>query len=201
MTLRCVVVEDQVMFLQLLVAMLRTQPALEVVATAQGVIEALSACQQHQPDLVILDLALPDGDGVEVIEALRDFPEPPQVIVLSGQASTFVCPGELRHLVRAVVDKTRAYGTLTQEIQLMLQPRGDQSASPVRGQLTQREQEVFALIGKGLPNRVIAEQLGLSLRTVETHRKNITAKIGTKGGDLVRLAALDLQMTIDSPAD
>lgn len=201
MTLRCVVVEDQVMFLQLLVAMLRTQPALEVVATAQGVMEALAACQQHQPDLVILDLALPDGDGVEVIEALLDFPDPPQVIVLSGQASTFVCPGSLRHLVRAVVDKTRAYGTLTQEIQLLLQPDGDQPASSVRTQLTQREQEVFTLIGKGLTNRVIAEQLGLSLRTVETHRKNITAKIGTKGGDLVRLAALDLQMTIDPAAN
>jgi DNA-binding NarL/FixJ family response regulator len=55
---------------------------------------------------------------------------------------------------------------------------------------------VFALIGRGLTNRAIAEQLGLSLRTVETHRKNITHKVGTKGGDLVRQAALALQMSL-----
>ncbi|MEB3332844.1 MAG: response regulator transcription factor [Synechococcaceae cyanobacterium] len=197
MALRCVVVEDQVMFLQLLVGMLRTQPSLEVVATAQGVVEALAACEQHRPDLVILDLALPDGDGIEVLEALREVPEPPQVIVLSGQASTFVCPRELSHLVRAVVDKTRAYNALTQEIQHLLEPEADGAGGPARTRLTLREQEVFALIGKGLTNRVIADQLGLSLRTVETHRKNITVKLGTKGGDLVRLAALDLQMTLD----
>jgi DNA-binding NarL/FixJ family response regulator len=56
---------------------------------------------------------------------------------------------------------------------------------------------VFGLIGKGCTNRAIAAQLGLSLRTVETHRKNITGKLGAKGGELVRLAALDLQMALD----
>jgi DNA-binding NarL/FixJ family response regulator len=56
---------------------------------------------------------------------------------------------------------------------------------------------VFSLIGKGHTNRAIAELLGLSLRTVETHRKNITVKMGAKGGELVRLAALNLQMALD----
>jgi DNA-binding NarL/FixJ family response regulator len=59
-----------------------------------------------------------------------------------------------------------------------------------------REQEVFNLIGQGLTNRTIASMLGLSLRTVETHRKNITVKKGAKGGELVRMAALDLQMDL-----
>ena len=87
MALRCVVVEDQVMFLQLLVAMLRTQPNLEVVATAQGVGEAIAVCAGHVPDLLILDLALPDGDGLDVLQFLRQQEEPPAVIVLSGQGS------------------------------------------------------------------------------------------------------------------
>jgi DNA-binding NarL/FixJ family response regulator len=194
MTLRCVVVEDQVMFLQLLVAMLRTQPQLEVVATAQGVQEALAVCQRHQPDLVILDLALPDGDGQAVIEALRQADQPPRVIVLSGQASTFFCGAELRPLVHAVVDKTRAYADLTAAIQPLLAAQTE--ADPTPAPLTSRERQVFALIGRGLTNRAIAEQLGLSLRTVESHRKNITHKVGTKGGDLVRQAALALQMSL-----
>ena len=196
--LRCVVVEDQVMFLQLLVAMLRTLPGLEVVATAQGLAEGIAACQDHRPELVILDLALPDGDGVELMAALAEAEKPPRVIVLSGQVSSFVCPRRLLPLVQAVVDKTRAYHDLRSEVQRLLDP---QAARPgeaeARGRLTARERQVFALIGKGCTNRLIAEQLGLSLRTVETHRKNITGKVGAKGGELVRLAALDLQMTLD----
>ncbi len=201
MALRCVVVEDQVMFLQLLVAMLRTQPNLEVVATAQGVEEALAVCAEHDPDLLILDLALPDGDGLSVVQALSHSEQPPVVIVLSGQASSFVCPRELTPLVQAVVDKTRAYADLSTEIQRLLRRTGEQEESApgaaVLSTLTLRERQVFSLIGKGHTNRAIADLLGLSVRTVETHRKRITVKLGAKGGDLVRLAALDLQMALD----
>ncbi|MEY3463572.1 MAG: hypothetical protein RLZZ468_1350, partial [Cyanobacteriota bacterium] len=180
MALRCVVVEDQVMFLQLLVAMLRTQPNLEVVATAQGVEQAIALCASQSPDLLILDLALPDGDGIAVMEALIEQPDPPSVIVLSGQASSFVCPRQLTPLLHAVVDKTRAYSDLTTEIQRLLHPpveapeQADAATPTGRRPLTVREQEVFNLIGQGLTNRTIASMLGLSLRTVETHRKNIT---------------------------
>lgn len=202
MALRCVVVEDQVMFLQLLVAMLRTQPNLEVVATAQGVEQAIALCASQSPDLLILDLALPDGDGIAVMEALIEQPDPPSVIVLSGQASSFVCPRQLTPLLHAVVDKTRAYSDLTTEIQRLLHPpveapeQADAATPTGRRPLTVREQEVFNLIGQGLTNRTIASMLGLSLRTVETHRKNITVKMGAKGGELVRMAALDLQMDL-----
>lgn len=202
MALRCVVVEDQVMFLQLLVAMLRTQPNLEVVATAQGVEQAIALCASQSPDLLILDLALPDGDGIAVMEALIEQPDPPSVIVLSGQASSFVCPRQLTPLLHAVVDKTRAYSDLTTEIQRLLHPpveapeQADAATPTGRRPLTVREQEVFNLIGQGLTNRTIASMLGLSLRTVETHRKNITVKMGAKGGELVRIAALDLQMDL-----
>jgi DNA-binding CsgD family transcriptional regulator len=58
--------------------------------------------------------------------------------------------------------------------------------------LTQREEEIFALIGRGQSSREIAAQLHLSQRTVETHRKNIVAKLGVSGSELVRMAALQL---------
>jgi DNA-binding NarL/FixJ family response regulator len=197
LALRCVVVEDQVMFLELLVAMLKAKSGLEVVATARGVAEGINACQQHQPDLLILDLALPDGHGLAVIEALCDQLDPPRVIVLSGQASSFVCPAVLRPLVQAVVDKTRAFNDLNAEIQPLLPVDVPEVASGTSlGGLTLREQEVFALIGQGCTNRAIAETLGLSLRTVETHRKNVNHKMGAKGAELVRLATLELERSL-----
>lgn len=192
------------MFQQLLVAMLRAHEGLDVVGTALTVAEAKAVCRQHCPDVLILDLALPDGRGLEVVETLIEVVPTARVIVLSAEASSFVCPVPLRAVVHAVVDKTRAYGTLSQEIGEIYRQRraelfaGDdgqpQQADPPPQQrpLTQREEEIFSLIGRGQSNRDIAALLHLSQRTVETHRKNIVAKLGVSGPELVRLAALQL---------
>jgi DNA-binding NarL/FixJ family response regulator len=202
--LRCVVVEDQVMFLQLLVAMLRGHEGVDVVGTALTVAEGKAVCLQKLPDVLILDLALPDGRGLEVAETLHAVAPTARVIVLSGEASSFVCPVPLRPMVHAVVDKTRAYGTLSQEIGELCRQRrasagvsaasadGGESEVPLQRRLTEREDEIFALIGRGRSSREIAAQLHLSQRTVETHRKNIIAKLGVSGPELVRLAALQL---------
>lgn len=202
-SLRCVVVEDQVMFLQLLVAMLRGHEGLDVVGTALTVAEGRAVCLQQRPDVLILDLALPDGRGLEVAEALQDVAPAARVIILSGEASSFVCPASLQPMLHAVVDKTRAYGTLSLEIAELVRQRRAlaamadgvvlvEEAAPGARRLTQREEEIFALIGRGQSNREIAAQLHLSQRTVETHRKNIVAKLGVSGPELVRMAALQL---------
>ncbi|MFM8604323.1 MAG: LuxR C-terminal-related transcriptional regulator [Cyanobium sp.] len=201
--LRCVVVEDQVMFLQLLVAMLRGQPGIDVVGTALSVAEGKALCLELRPDLLIFDLLLPVGRGLEVAEALVAVAPAARLIVLSGEAGSFVCPAPLRPALCAVVDKTRAYGTLSQEIAALCRQTLDSGSSagtddpwprqdPPGESLTAREREIFRLIGRGLSNREIAASLHLSPRTVETHRKNIVAKLGVSGLDLVRLAALEL---------
>jgi DNA-binding NarL/FixJ family response regulator len=190
------------MFLQLLVAMLRAQQGLEVVGTASSVAVGKAVCLEMRPDLLIFDLALADGSGLEVAETLVACEPESRLIVLSGEASSFLCPVPLRSALCAVVDKTRAYTALSQEIaglcrQHLLEGRGDSALlDPVekgpRQSLTRREAEIFRLIGRGLSNRDIAANLHLSPRTVETHRKNIVAKVGVSGLDLVRLAALQL---------
>ena len=68
--LSCVLVEDQTLFLELLSQVLQLQPGLKIVARAQAVAEGLAACKIHKPDLLILDLELPDGEGLEVARAL-----------------------------------------------------------------------------------------------------------------------------------
>jgi DNA-binding NarL/FixJ family response regulator len=187
-----VVVEDQVMFLQLLVGMLRELDGLDVVGTAQGVAEGIQLCRRCRPELLILDLALPDGAGLEVVNGLAPSEPLPRVIVLSGAAEGFHCPPPLRRLLHAVVDKTRAYEALRSEITLLWQERcgGAAAAAPPRQTLTAREREILRLIGLGCSNPEIATRLNVSCRTVETHRRNIITKLGVSGPELVCYAAL-----------
>lgn len=183
--LRCVVVEDQLMFLQLLVAMLRTIEGLEVMATAQTAAAGVAACLEVAPDLLILDLSLPDQDGTVVAEALAQHNPSARVIVLSAAASSFVCDARLQPMLQAVIDKIDVCDTLVAEINELLG-----CSQPSASGLTPREQEVLMLIGRGLTTRQIAAELRLAPFTVNTHRRNISAKLGMKGSQLVRHAAL-----------
>jgi DNA-binding NarL/FixJ family response regulator len=188
--LTCVVVEDQRMFLQLLVGMLHTQPGLAVVGTADTAAAGIEACLQHRPDLLILDLSLPDQPGHTVAEALHRVHPDARLIVLSAQASSFVCPPSLQTMLHAVVDKIEAYDTLGAELNELIDPQVEP-----RQRLTFREGEVLRLIGQGLSNNQIAEVLQLSVHTVETHRRNLSGKLGFKGAELVRYATLQSLQT------
>jgi DNA-binding NarL/FixJ family response regulator len=188
-------VEDQVMFLDLLEAMLSLQPGLTVVASRRTVAEAIEVAQELKPDLLILDLDLPDGDGIQVAAALQRCHPPARLIVLSGQASTFLCPDGLQPMLHAVVDKTNAYRDLQQELEsLQPPPVDDQVVTPKPAQaferLTARERQVLSLIGQGMSSKAIAARLGLSADTVHTHRRHITIKLGVSGAELVRTAVL-----------
>jgi DNA-binding NarL/FixJ family response regulator len=188
--LTCVVVEDQRMFLQLLVGMLHTQPGLAVVSTAETAAAGIEACLQHRPDLLILDLSLPDQPGHTVAEGLHRVNPDARLIVLSAQANSFVCTPSLQTMLHAVVDKIEAYDTLGAELNELIDPQVEP-----RQRLTFREGEVLRLIGQGLSNNQIAEVLQLSVHTVETHRRNLSGKLGFKGAELVRYATLQSLQT------
>ena len=194
MSLRCVIVEDQTMFLQLLAGMVRTSPGLELKGTFALAEKARDYVTKHPTDLLILDLALPDGEGVAVLRAAAKKNPKVQCIVLSGHASEFVCPAELRSHVRAVVDKTQAYGSLQKEIAEITDPGAKirPSVDPEE-LLTPREYEIFSMVGRGRMSKEIAEKFGIAVRTVETHRKNICRKFHVSGPELVRQATVYLQ--------
>jgi DNA-binding NarL/FixJ family response regulator len=176
-------VEDQVMFLQLLRSMLEALPGLEIGAVATTQAEALALCSgDAPPDLLILDLALPDGDGLVVAEVLAETNPKAKVVVLSGQASSFVCPAALLPWIVGVVDKTAAFS----QLQRVLEPCLPSVGEP----LTPRQREIYGLIGQGLTNKEIARSTSLSIATVETHRKAIAQKLGMSGSELVRHASL-----------
>ena len=188
-SLRCLIVEDQLLLLQLLRTMLQAVDGIRICHTATSQAEALAICRTDPPDLLILDLALPDGSGLAIAEQLAALRPEAQLIVLSGQASSFVCPTALQPMVRGVVDKTSAFHQLQEAISRCLQQR----PSP----LTPRQADIFRLIGQGLSNREIAKRTGLALSTVETHRKAIAHKRGVSGAELVRQACLLAELSED----
>jgi DNA-binding NarL/FixJ family response regulator len=181
----CVLVEDQRMFSQLLVRMLRTIEGLSVVATATTAAEGIQACRLHRPDLLILDLCLPDQSGEVVAEALAAVNPEARLIILSAQVNSFVCPTSLQPQLHALIDKIEAYETLGDEIGELLDSRLGPGI-----QLTLREQELLRMLGSGLSNLQIAECMKVSVHTVETHRRNLSSKLGMKGAELIRYATL-----------
>ena len=184
------------MIQQLLMAMLDQHPALQVVGSACSVADGIAACAALAPDLLILDIALPDGDGLNVARALAERDPSARVIVLSSFASTVERPPELRSQIVAILDKSRAYQDLIREVEALL-PEGVSQRNPnvlALSVLTPREREILELVGRGCSSRHIAEQLIISLHTVETHRRNICSKLGLSGAALVRQASLLVQV-------
>lgn len=192
--LRVLIVEDQVMFLELLVATLKTIPYIEVVATATSVQEAILAAERHKPDLGIIDLLLPGGSGLEVAQKAKELAPGIQCLLLTAQPGRVEWSPELASCVRKIVDKVRAFDVLHREIDAIIKekfPRLGEDAPTDPGTiLTRREFEIFKLIGQGLINKQIAADLFISQRTVESHRKAISRKLRSSGSDLVRTAAL-----------
>ena len=183
------------MFLQLLVGMLRTVPGIEVRATARTVDEGIRAIREEAYDLLVLDLKLPDGDGLDVFRAAVDACPAIDCIVLSSAAGEFSCPQGLLPNLRALVDKTQAFDQLQAALAALVRAQGVEVrpvavASDALATLRPRELEVFRLIGEGLTTADIGRQLGISKNTVETHRKGIAAKLDARGAELVRLATL-----------
>lgn len=192
--LTCLVVEDHTLIGQLLAGILRSLPGIGSVTTATTCAEATAAAAEHDLDLLILDLKLPDGDGLDVLKAAARWHPNLHCIVLSSAADEFTCPADLKQHVAALLDKTAPLDALRFEVEAVVRRRLGSPPESARQDpatmLSRRELEIFERIGKGMTTREIAETLGITVHTVNTHRKSIVAKLGTVGADLVRLATL-----------
>ena len=183
------IVEDHVLFEQMFRLTIESVGGVEVLAVAHTAKEGIKACQAHLPDLLLLDLALPDKSGLVVAEALaRCCPEARTIIV------TFQCPKKLRPFIYSVLDKTLPLGEVMREINglresLIKNPAPTRDARP----LSVREIDILGLIGQGLANKEIAARAFISIQTVQTHRKHIAAKLGVSGAEFVRNAVIRAQ--------
>jgi DNA-binding NarL/FixJ family response regulator len=102
--LTCVLVEDEPLLRELLTEVLRSHPATRMLGSVGTAAEAIALCQQQPPDLLVLDLNLPDGSGLGVALTLAAEGSDTQVVVLSAEAGCFVCPPQLRPRLPAEID-------------------------------------------------------------------------------------------------
>ena len=187
-------------------ALLRSEAGLQLVGEATGGYEAIELVGKTHPDILILDLSMPDLDGIAVTRQLK--PQYPDLRILiltvhedeamlreairAGASGYIVKHAAEAELIAAI--KTIRRGDLYVDpamLRVLLvespKPRTEQPASP--DPLTPRETDVLKLIVQGYTNRQVGEELGISVRTVEGHRANLLEKLGLRTRvELVRYA-------------
>ena len=195
MTIRVLLVEDHRMVREALCEVLTKVPDIEIVGEAGDAREALKQAVDLDPDVVVLDIRLPDVNGIEVAARLRDAGCRAKLVALSAFADKRFVTAMLRSGASAYVTKSAAGTELVQAIRAVAAGHGYFSpeiagalASEVRDRpqvgeaqpLARREREVLRLIAEGVRSPAIAEQLHVSVATVEVHRRNIMRKLGLR---------------------
>lgn len=184
---------------------LETNPDIRIVAEAASGDAALQLLERERPDVLVLDLAMPDTDGLEVLRRVkRRWPEL-GVVILTMHANPEYLKRAIQYGVDAYVLKESAAQELVAAVDRVRRGQSDQRLEPrsapggpplsLSGQrtvslLTPRECEVLRDIALGLATKEIAARLRLSVRTVETHRANLTRKLGLHSVALLTRFAL-----------
>ena len=193
--MRCVVVEDHVVFADLLGAVLGSLTGLEVSAVAHDVKTAEAECRRHRPELLLLNHEVPGGDAFGLVRRLARAVPASRAVVLSRSHRRVVLPPDVRGRVHSVIGRDDGFSVLRAEIGRLREARAAQVVSPLHV-LGPRERELFGLIGRGLRSKEIADSMGLTKASVDTYRKRISSKLRSSGADLVRLAALHGQLPL-----
>lgn len=187
MSIRIALVEDQRLIRDLLVTVLSRERGFEVVAQAGTGKEAIAAADAVDPDVFVVDISLPDLDGLQVARALRKARPKLPILALSvheepyfvrqmlgaGADGYVVKSGAMEELVQAIrtVHEGRMYLSPKIARQAVDRPRAGITA------LTPRERQVLALVADGKHSGEIAAALSISVGTVEVHRRNLMAKL------------------------
>jgi DNA-binding NarL/FixJ family response regulator len=178
-------------------AILETEPGLTVVAEASDGMEALRLVEEHQPDILIIDIGMPKMNGIEVAARTQKLERPPNVIILSMHSdesyiTRALAAGARAYLLKDATDEDLlpairmvASGkpffspavtvVLVEDFMRQLRARG---LTDTYHLLTDREKEVLQLLAEGRSNKEVATLLNLGLSTVETHRANLMQKLG-----------------------
>jgi DNA-binding NarL/FixJ family response regulator len=209
--IRILIVDDHPLMRRALVAAIESEPDMQVVGTAVNGTQARAVFLEFQPDVVLMDLLMPDESGLEAITAIcAEHPEARVLVVTSVE--------EDAEILKAIQAGAKGYITKTTETEnlltairnvfagqsflppalatkLMASVRRSASAEDELSNetLTAREMEVVALVGQGFSNRQIAAALHITLSTVNVHFHNIMNKLGMENRRQVELYAVQQQ--------
>lgn len=189
--IRVLIVDDHEVLGASLARVLDDEPDMVSVGLAHSLAQARTRVTTAAPDVLLLDRRLPDGDGVAAIPELRAIRPSMNVVVLTAAVADDVLVQAIEAGAAGFVSKTRGLAEVTAAVRAAasgeavispemlsrLLPKLSRSSGP-EPCLTRREQEVLNMLGQGLSNAAIAEELTVSVNTVRNHISNLSAKLG-----------------------
>ena len=197
-TPKIILADDHPVFRSGLRSLIEKEKDLKVIGEAKDGEDLLEKLSGLKPDLVVLDLSMPNLDGIGAISELKEKYPKLKILVLTMQKDHEHFKEAMKRGANGFVLKEDAYEELIRAVKAVLQDKFYISAKvekvlaertlrsitdtefPSSEILTKREQEILKGIAQGLPNKAIAAKLKISIRTVETHRMHLTDKLGIK---------------------
>ncbi len=190
------IADDHTMFLQGIVSLLEQESEINIVGKAVNGIEALEIIKTKNPDLVILDISMPEMDGIELSKILKkDFPEV-KILIVSTHSNVKIISrlirigvngyllknaekSELLKAIHSIASGENYFSEETEEKHLANHLKIEKQVS-VLTELSSREKEILVLIAHEYNTAEIAEKTFISLNTVNTHRRNLLSKLNAK---------------------
>lgn len=215
--IRVMIVDDHAMVRQGLRTFLSLNPQIEVVGEASNGAEGVALAADVAPDIVLMDLVMPELDGIGATQQITALPSPPKVLVLTsfiedekvfpaleaGAQGYLLKDVEPDDLVKAILSahegEAQLHPKVTQKLmKVAVRPKRATTETLPHEALTQREFEVLILIAEGLNNKNIGKKLHISLKTVKTHVSNILAKLDLDDRTQAAIYAIKNNLTSDS---
>jgi DNA-binding NarL/FixJ family response regulator len=204
---RILLVDDHEIVRRGIASLLTAEPDLQIAGEADDVDSAVQAVQTVRPHLMLLDLSLKNGDGLDVLRRLRELNNEVPTLVLSMYDEAVYAERALRAGAKGYLRKVDVAQTIITAVRKVLAGQiyvsdaaagrmlqkissGKQASAAVPiDRLTDRELQVLRCIGRGMSNHEIADELIISTKTVESHREHLKSKLGlATSGDLLRYA-------------
>ncbi len=212
--IRVLIVDDHQVVRKGLRGYLETYPDIQVVAEAENGVQAVALTREHVPDVILMDLLMPEMGGVEAIEQIMVFSPATHIIVLTsytedeylfsamraGARGYLLKDVEPEDLVNAIRAAMRGQTTMHPSVAVRLVQGIDHPDNDSLADLTERELDVLRLVARGKSNKEIAEELVIAEGTVKSHVSNILSKLHLTHRTQAALYALKRKLVpIDDP--
>jgi DNA-binding NarL/FixJ family response regulator len=203
MKIKVFITDDHYMVIEGIHSLLQHESNIELVGHAMNAASCMAYLEQHLPDIILMDISLPDKSGIDLCKEVKE--KYPSVFVIglstfnqqsfiqkmmSNGASGYVLKNATQEELMEAIE-TVAKGKIFLSHEAAQSLRKKMAGTPV---LTTREKEVLELIAEGLTNNEIAQKLFISITTVDTHRKNLLAKFEAKNTASLIKAAMHMQL-------